>query len=603
MPSMPSHSPKTMQDGHQLNTAPQAAAALPSSAILGDAGSRTALRLIQEELAYLKKKDVLAFLQKALTAFHKADWAGGRDYALKAIETDKDCGEAWHILAVAYDKTLELPQAFRAYEEALKRLPENAGIANDLGRLAYRLGHTDVAIRFFRYFLQHNPANMEAVNNLASALREESRYEESVDLLKAILTEHPDQSALWNVLGTVLAAQGDVDTAIVFFDQAVQLDPANAHALYNLGNMRSFKGDIDGGIALLQSANTSFTEPSHQFTCRLSLAYAYLCKGDLVNGWEWYKARQKMGMADEIRYLIPRPRWSDGQSLEGKRVFVSAEQGLGDEVMFGTILPDLLREIGPAGKLGIGVEPRLVPLFQRSFPTAHVVKHLTAPVNGLPMRIYPDVEDWEAYDHWMLMADLLPRYRSRVEDFPAQSAFLKPDPERVAHWRNQLAAVNDKPKIGILWKSLINHSQRNRGYTPFDDWADVLSLKDIQFVNLQYGDATAELEQAKALGIDIWTPPGIDLRADLDDLSALCVAIDCVLGPSNATSNLAGAAGGRIWMLSLVRAWTMLGTDHSPWYKTSRVFLSESMLDWQPMMQSVRTALNETFVNPSRSVA
>mgnify|MGYP006173858677 CR=1 FL=1 len=36
------------------------------------------------------------------------------------------------------------------------------------------------------------------------------------------------------------------------------------------------------------------------------------------------------------------------------------------------------------------------------------------------------------------------------------------------------------------------------------------------FVNLQYGDVEQEMAQAKAMGVELWTPPGIDLKNDKD---------------------------------------------------------------------------------------
>jgi hypothetical protein len=194
------------------------------------------------------------------------------------------------------------------------------------------------------------------------------------------------------------------------------------------------------------------------------------------------------------------------------------------------------------------------------------------------------------------MGDFLSRYRSSPEAFPRPNTFLKPDPERIAYWKAILSGVNDTPKVGVLWKSLIKHSRRDRYYSPFEQWADILSIEGIQFVNLQYGDTTEEMAQAREMGLDIWTPPGIDLKNDLDDLAALCVAMDCLLGPSNATSNIAGACGAKIWILGTPNAWNCLGTDHLPWYPTSRVFESETLLDWSGAFAAMRDALIEEFV-------
>ncbi|MBW8733495.1 MAG: hypothetical protein JF571_04145, partial [Asticcacaulis sp.] len=236
----------------------------------------------------------------------------------------------------------------------------------------------------------------------------------------------------------------------------------------------------------------------------------------------------------------------------------------------------------------------LVPLFARSFPQCSVTRHHTTRFKTRPVRLFPDIEDWSSYDAWAIMGQFLPRYRQHVSDFD-KPAFLTADPERVAYWKGLLAVLNPQPKVGLLWKSLIKHSRRDRYYSPFAQWQEVLSVPGVQFVNLQYGDTTEEMEQARALGLDIWTPPGIDLKQDLDDLAALTAALDCVLGPANATSNIAGAIGTPIWIVSQAHAWNSLGTDRFPWYPKSRVFFSPSMTDWTEVMAEVRAAVEETF--------
>jgi len=574
--------------------------------IMGDAASSDALRRLLDVTEHVKRRDTLLLLREALEKFRDGDWAGGGDAALRALHVDEKSGEAWHILAISRDKCNDFAMALTCYETALKLMPENPAIANDLGRLAYKLGMNDMAEKFFRFFLNKCPGHVEAINNLASTLREAGQLDEAIDLLKAAITENQTDPQLWNALGTVVNAKGDIATSAIFYEEALRFDPKHVHARYNLGNARAMLGDVKQGLQDLMTALPLFTDPMNIYTCRLSIAFCYLVMGDYRNGWDWYEARTKENTAESMTYLIPRPHWQKDEPVAGRHLFVSAEQGLGDEIMFASILPDLEREIGPDGSLTIGVEPRLVPLFKRGFPNATVVRHHTTKHNNMPVRLYPDVTDWDRFDAWAIMGDFLSRYRPDEASFPKTNVFFRPDPERIAYWTAILNGVNAKPKIGILWKSLIRHSRRDRYYSPFEQWAEVLKTEGVQFVNLQYGDTEAELAEARAMGLDIWTPPGIDLKNDLDDLSALCVAMDCMICPSNATSNIAGAAGARVWMISPEMSWNSLGTRYYPWYPNTRVFFSPSLMDWSQVMGEIKAALIETYVRPaqpSQSVA
>jgi len=574
----------------------------PAAQILGDSGSSEALKILNSAMEHIKRTDTLKLLREALEQFRKGDWQGGGDTALKALHVDEKSGEAWHMLAISRDKCNDFASAITCYETALKLMPENPGIANDLGRLAYKMGMNELAEKFFRFFLNKSPGHVEAINNLASAMRELNKLDEAVDLLRDAIGENPTDVQLWNALGTVVNAQGDMHNSIIFYEEALRHNPKHVHARYNLGNAKAVVGRVEEGLNDLLEALPLFTDPMNIHTCKLSIAFCYLHLGQYEEGWKWYEARDKGNTSEKVHYLINRPHWTPDMPLAGKRIFVSAEQGLGDEILFSNILPDLLAELGPDGQLGIGVEPRLIPLFQKAFPTATVVKHHTTKHKNLPVRLFPDITNWEVYDYWAIMGDFLSRYRKTLTDFPSLEdgkphSWLKPDPVRVAHWTSVLSELNNKPKVGLLWKSLIKHSRRDRYYSPFAQWEDILRLDGIQFINLQYGDTSEELALAKEMGLDIWTPPGLDLKNDLDDLSALSVAMDCILCPANATSNIAGASGARVWLITPDNSWTSLGTDYLPWYPSTRVFFSESLLDWSPVMGRVRDALIETFID------
>jgi hypothetical protein len=212
--------------------------------------------------------------------------------------------------------------------------------------------------------------------------------------------------------------------------------------------------------------------------------------------------------------------------------------------------------------------------------------------HGRNFRAAPALGDFERFDLWTPMASLLRRFRRGLADFPARPGFLAADPDREAHWR---AALEDAPagrKVGILWKSMKVESARARYYSPFELWAPVLKTPGVTFVNVQYGDCAAEIEWARReLGMEIWTPPGIDLKQDLDDIAALTSALDLTLGFANATSNIAAACGAPTWIISVPGAWTRLGTDRMPWYPQARVFAPPRLGAWEDTMAGVAAAL------------
>ena len=143
----------------------------------------------------------------------------------------------------------------------------------------------------------------------------------------------------------------------------------------------------------------------------------------------------------------------------------------------------------------------------------------------------------------------------------------------MAYWREALKEAGDGPKVGVVWKSMHVTSGRARYFSPFEHWRTVLKTPGVRFVNLQYGECQAELDEAREkLGVDIWNPPGIDLKDDLDEVAALTCALDLTIGPANATTNIAAACGAPVWLISTPGAWPRLGSDRYPWYPQARVF-------------------------------
>jgi ADP-heptose:LPS heptosyltransferase len=191
---------------------------------------------------------------------------------------------------------------------------------------------------------------------------------------------------------------------------------------------------------------------------------------------------------------------------------------------------------------------------------------------------------------------LLRKYRRSVEAYPKRSNFLTADPARVAYWTEQLKSAPPGPKVGILWKSLRMDGARLRSFSPFEQWRAVLETPGVTFVNMQYGETAAEIAEAKEkYGIDIWQPPGINLKDDLADVAALSCALDLTIGFSNATTNIAAACGAPVWIFSIPGTWTRLGTDALPWYPQVRVFTPIAFREWAPVMERVATALRETI--------
>jgi len=566
---------------------------------VGDAASPAALARLNkalEDLSALRREAALPFLHEALAAMRADKHAEGAELALKALAIDEQCGVGWHILAICREKADDFTTSLKCYETALQLSPDEPEIANDLGRLAIRMGFKDLAEQLFIAYLEKVPGSVAGANNLACAQRDLLRYDEAQATISDAIYANPEAALLWNTLATIQAERGEVATSVQFFDEALRLNPDFHSCRYNRGGAKLSLGDVEGALVDCEAALPGVVLESERAMMNLARSTMLLAKGDLERGWDAYEARFGTRYTDGTHFLINRPQWEPGMDLKGKRLLVMGEQGLGDEVLFAGIIPDLLEAVGDEGEVILAIEKRLVPLFQRSFPTARVGEHGTLRIDHHTVRAprFMDDSEMETVDVWTPMASPLRQFRRAVIDFPLRQGFLTPDPVRVAYWKATLDALGPQPKVGVIWKSLVKDSARHRFYSPFEQWAPVLTTPGALIVNLQYGDAAEDIAFAKAeYGVDIWTPPGIDLKNDLDDLAALCAALDLLIGPATATTNLAAAAGANLWLISTPGAWPKLGADHYPWYPQARVFNPPAFNDWAPVMDEIALALGK----------
>ncbi len=578
---------------------PSAVRPRPADAEMGDSTSRDALRRLNQAVAELKALTVAPLLRRAIAAIGANDAKTAANLAIEALGHDERNGLAWHVLAIAREMAGDFKSSIKAYEAALALLPDHAEVANDLGRLAYRMGQKELAAQLFVQYRAAKPDCPHGANNLACVLRDLHHYAAAVELLQPAVQANLGEATLWNTLGTVVSAQGDTANALIFFDEALRLDPTFAKARYNRGNTRLEFGNFDAALADCEAAMAGAAGPGELAMMRLSQSTILLCAGRIGEGWDAYEARLDPMFADVTYFRSDRPRWTPRTKLAGKSLLVFGEQGLGDEVMFANYLPDLIEALGPDGRLTLALESRLVPLFQRSFPTARIGAHTTYKVNGHTVRAAHFAEDDASIQLWAPLASPLRRFRRSLDAFPDRSDYLKPDPKRVEHWRRRLADLPGR-KVGVLWKSLKLDGARLRQFSPFEQWRGVLETPGVSFVNLQYGDCAAELEHAKqAMGLDIWQPPDIDLKDDLDDVAALTCALDLIIAPANATSNIAAACGAPVWFISVPFGWPRLGTTHYPWYPHTRLFIPERFGQWDAVMREAAEALRGWAASPA----
>jgi ADP-heptose:LPS heptosyltransferase len=251
---------------------------------------------------------------------------------------------------------------------------------------------------------------------------------------------------------------------------------------------------------------------------------------------------------------------------------VWGEQGIGDQIMYASMIPDLKRRV-PA--ITFEAEARLVSLFARSFPDIEVIPSMKSLYAGPLVAHIP-------------LGTLGLHLRTSWDDFAkTPGGFLKADAEQAAGLRERLK-TDDRLVVGLSWRSA-NKSHEKAKSAGLHAFEPLLKLRNCRFVDLQYGDTSAERAAvARDIGVDIEHLDDIDNFNDIDGLAALITACDLVVTVSNTTAHLAGALGKETYVLvpfGQARMWYWFHdrTDN-PFYPDIKIRRQARTHDWASLM-------------------
>ena len=408
----------------------------------------------------------------------------------------------------------------------------------------------------------------DATQLLLDLLDEDANLAPALFQLASIMLEESHRGIAYNLMARACKLQPDIPEMWINYARAQTDDPKGwgvsewclkkalkiaekrgkplPLAYSNLATLSNEQCKWQDGIAYANKA----IEIKPDFTNALiAKGFALLGLGRFREAWPYYnlmlgKKRENYAYGDE-------PEW-DG--TPGKRVIVSGEQGIGDEIMYASIFPDLIKD---SASVVIECMPRLQGLFQRSFPQTKVYG----------TRWTKDVE-WEE-DHnpeaHVAMASLPRFYRNADQDFTG-APYLVPEPDMALAARGILDRLSDKPKIGIAWTGGIT---RTRGYLrtrTLDELTPILN-QDATWISLEYNDRSQEIaEYREKTGVEIHVFDWITAKGlDYDLTAALVSQLDLVITVPTTVSQTAGGLGIETWVIVPKHTGWIFARDTYPW--------------------------------------
>ena len=455
-------------------------------------------------------------------------------------------------------------------EALTKQYPKAILIWNILGATYIALGFFVKATEALQKVTELNPNYDIGFNNLGIALKNQGRLDEAVETFQKALLINPLSYEAFNNMGNALQNNGKLDDAIKAYNEALFIKPNHAHSHNNMGGALEHKGKIEEAIVSYKksiSLNPTYAD-AHQ-----NLGYLYLKKGKLKEGLDEIEWRWKTDIFSGQKRNFLQPLWDGKQSLNGKRILIWHEQGVGDTINWSSVLPLVTNR---AGHCILECQEKLIPLLKRSFPNIEVK----------PEDRSRDLKR-DDFDYHLPMGSLYKHFLQEITDNPKPDAHLIPDPDRVNHWIGRLNLLGKGPFIGISWKSANMSPIRLPNYSCISEWSQILSIPDITFINLQSKDFADDLAKVREeLGVTIHNFDDLDQWNNIDDVAALCSAIDMVICNHGTVPLISGGVG-TVTKLANWRQSSWNNILHNPVGPSIDIFERDTLEPWEDVFNSI----------------
>ena len=291
---------------------------------------------------------------------------------------------------------------------------------------------------------------------------------------------------------------------------------------------------------------------------------------DFENGWKSYYDTLGVKHREARDYGVP--DW-DGKS-SGK-IVVYGEQGVGDEIMFSSCIPELIKD----RDIIIDCDKRLESLFKRSFD---------CPVYGTRFKKETPLLD-EHKPEWQCAIGQLPYLLKRFdEDSYPGTPYLIPNDDHVVMYRALFDRFKGK-KIGLAWNGGLNNTGKKYRSFTLDDLSPLIDDRNT-YISLDYKEP--DLDKLNEYSVKSY--PSITGKGkDIDELAGMVSQLDFVITCCTTIVYVAGALGVPCYVMVPQRCGYRYHIEGQfPWYKSVRLFRQRGD-DWSNVCEQIKNEINK----------
>jgi tetratricopeptide (TPR) repeat protein/ADP-heptose:LPS heptosyltransferase len=518
-------------------------------------------------------------LSDAKSHFNKGDYRSAMMVCKNLLEIDSNNIDGLYMTSsiLIHSKKFEL--AINILNKLIFLTNNNSVFYYNLALAYIGINNFEQAEDNYKLAIKYDQNSIPALVNLGNLYQQQEKYEKSIIQYSKANKVNSNDEKIYNNIGLSYFGMKLYEKSIEHYKKALNINPKYEEAIFGLGNCYDNLGNSSQAVKFFK--DVIFLNPEHARAI-FNLSQTQLAMSDFYNGWnnyEWRFNKEIPTGSNLPNYNIP--IWEPSKKISN--LLIIAEQAIGDQILFYSMLKDLIAfDIN----ITITINAKILSIFQRSFPSISFIER------GIDI----DVKKFCAY---LPMCNLGKIFRSKISDFKKdKEKYLISDPERINLIQSRVS--KSKIKCGISWKTHSTFTRTDRSFE-LKMLEPLLKNKNIEFINLQYGNVEKELNYIKEkFQTDILDTSDIDNFNDIENLAALISSCDIIVTSDSSNAHLAGALGKETYLIikknnSLSWYWEHQINNVSQWYKSINIFKQKKAYQWKDPILKINEIIEKKF--------
>jgi tetratricopeptide (TPR) repeat protein len=512
----------------------------------------------------LQQDDLNTLLNLTTSSLFKGDSKAALEFSQKTVFYYPEVARVHECRGMVLVQVGRFGEAVEHFQKAIYLDPRRATVYCSLGTALNAIWRADEALIAFDRAIALDSASWNAYFGKSIVLRVQNRHLEALQACESAVKYAPEYGDLYAQKALILCDLDRYDEAIVCADRAIGLTSSGPLGFNVRGLVLMRQGRL---VESEQAFRRAMELTSSYVDAHFNLSVVLFLQGKFEEAWREHEWRWNRPKYTERAKKFIGPRW-EGSDLNGKRILLYREQGLGDSVQF-IRYASMVKVRG--GHVIFECQPPLVKLLSG----VDGVDEIVAEGNNLP-----------DFDLHIPLLSLPLIFNTRPETVPLAQGYINQSFDSA--WRRP-----ERFCVGLKWMGNPNQANDARRSIPLEVFRALTNVPEVEFVNLEI-DQRAH-DEVRRLHLSDRIKDMRPFIRDFADTAGIMQRLDLVISVCTSVTHVAGALGRPVWtLLPFCPDWRwMFKGDTTPWYSSMRLFRQSERRDWAEVIAQVSQELQQ----------